>query len=94
MTETLSAGEAGPAPSAQEPVHGISQTKLRSTRERKLRPRMMRISQRSGASPGDAASSPRFACHCRVSGNASSHQRRQRFSVEVGTPHRRATVWG
>ena len=86
MTETLSAGDARPAPSAQTPVHGISQTKLRSTRERKLRPRMMRSTRRSGASSGGGASLSRFACHCRVTGKTSSHQRRQRFSVEAATP--------
>ena len=66
MTETLSAGEAGPAPSVQTPVHGISQTKLRSSRERKLRPRMMRSNRRSAGSSGGAASSPRLARHSRV----------------------------
>ena len=72
-----------PAPSAHTPLHGISQTKLRSSRERKLPLRMMRSTQRSGGSSGGAASSPRFACHSRLRGNASSHQR---FSVEAGTP--------
>ena len=50
----------------QTPVHGISQTKLRSSRERKLRPRMMRSNRRSAGSSGGAASSPRLARHSRV----------------------------
>ena len=86
MTETFSAGAADPAPSAQKPVHGISQTRLRNNRERKPRPRMERSSQRSGATPGGAASAPRFTCHAGVAGKISRHQRCQRFSVETGTP--------
>ena len=73
MTETLSAGTARPAPSTQKPVHGISQTRLRNSRERKPGPRIERSSQRSGASPGGAASAPRFARHSRVSGKVSRH---------------------
>ena len=92
MTETLSAGAAGPAPSAQKPVHDISQTRLRNSRERKPKPRIERKSQRSGAIPGGGVSAPRFARHSRVSGNVSCHQRCQRLSVEAGTPHRRAIV--
>ena len=53
---------------------------------------MERSSQRSGATPGGGASAPRFARHSRVSGKVSRHQRRQRFRVEAGTPHRRAIV--
>ena len=42
MIETLSADGAGPAPSSQNPVHGISQTRPRNSRERRVRPRMDR----------------------------------------------------
>ena len=40
------------------PVHGISQTRLRSNRERKLRPRTMRSSQHSGTSPDGSPPRP------------------------------------
>ena len=87
VEETLSAGAAGPAPSAQKPVHGISQTRLRNSRARTLRPRMVRSRTASGASPRGIASSLRFMRHNRVRGNVSRHHRRQRASVIGGIPH-------
>ena len=53
---------------------------------------MMRSNPRSAGSSGATASSPRLACHCRVTGKTSSHQHRQRFSVAAAIPHRRAIV--
>ena len=40
VEETLSEGGAEPASSAQKPVHGMSQIRLRNSRARRLRPRV------------------------------------------------------
>ncbi len=90
MTETLSADLPDPAPNVQRPVHGINQTRLRNSRERKLCPRIERSSQSSGgAAPDSAASAPRLNRHIGAAGKVSHHHRRQRRSVSVGIPHRR-----
>ena len=84
--EPLSADSAGPAPSAQKPVHGINQIRVRNSRERTERPRMRRNTQHSGASPLGTANSPRFHRHARVVGNVSRHHRRHRRNVSTGIP--------
>ena len=53
---------------------------------------MRRSKDRSGASPGATASSPRFARHARVCANVSRHHCRQRLSVSTGIPHLRLTA--
>ena len=62
VTETLSAGRARPSPSAQNPVHGISQTRLRNSRERSLRPRIERNTSCDAARPLSARAPGRAAC--------------------------------
>ena len=58
MTETLSADIVCPSPRTHDLVHGISHTRLRNRRARRVRPRMVRNSQRRGGSSGGAAHAP------------------------------------
>ena len=84
--EPLSADSAGPAPSVQSPVHGISQIRHRNSRERGPSPRMHRSSQTSGASPGATASSARFQRHIRVAGKLSRHIAASGAASAPGSP--------
>lgn len=59
---------------------------------RRPRPRMMRSSRRGGGPSGGTASSTRFTAHSEVSGNVSSHHRRQRRSDGDGIRQRRAIL--
>ena len=90
MKAPFSADVPRPSPRLKDPLHGRSQTRLRNSRERRERPRIVRISQTRGASPGGGASSPRFKRHARVSGNVSpppatpAPQRRHRNAQALG----------
>ena len=76
--ETVSADGPGPSPSVQQPVHGISQIRLRSSRARSLRPRIERSRTTSGASPGRHRQLAPLPAPRPGRGELSRHQRRQR----------------